>query len=306
VKIGIFLPTPGTVPDLATLLGQFLRVEGEGFASAWTPNITAFDALSLLAMVGRETRRIELGTFVVPTYTRHPVVMAQQALTTQAAAAGRLTLGIGVSHRVTIETLLGMDFSHPLRHMREYLAVLEPALAQRPVAFAGEEFRPNGYQLRVPGATPPPILIAALGPQMLRLAGRRAAGTAIWMGGPRYLTEYVLPILGPAALEVGRPAPRIVASVPVCVTDYPADIIPRANQDFARYGQLPSYRAILDKEGAPNPSDVALIGPEDVVRQGLDAYAAAGATDFAAAIYSPPGTNPERTWAVLKAYAGGG
>ena len=305
MKIGIFLPTPGTTPEITPLIEQFQRVEAEGFASGWTPNILAFDALTLLALVGRVTQRIELGTFVVPTYTRHPVVMAQQALTTQAASGGRLTLGIGVSHRVTIETLLGMDFSHPVRHLREYLSVLDPALAQQPVTFAGEEFRPNGYQLRVLGATPPPVLVAALGPQMLRLAGRRAAGTAIWMGGPRYLRDYVVPTLAQAAQEAGRPAPRIVTSVPICVADQPDQIRARANQDFARYGQLPSYRAILDKEGAPNPSDVALIGSEDDVRKGLDAFAAAGATDFAAAIYAPPGTNAERTWAVLKSYARG-
>ncbi|HEX5416887.1 MAG TPA: TIGR03564 family F420-dependent LLM class oxidoreductase [Chloroflexota bacterium] len=306
MKIGIFLPTPGTVLEITPLLDQFQRVEAEGFAGAWTPNITAFDALTVLALAGRVTQRIELGSFVVPTYTRHPVVMAQQALTAQAASGNRLTLGIGVSHRPTIETLLGMDFSHPVRHLREYLSVLEPALAQQSVTFQGEEFRPNGYQLRVPGATAPSVLVAALGPQLLRLAGRRAAGTAIWMGGTRYLRDYVVPTISQAAQEAGRPAPRIVTSVPVCVTDQPEQIRARGNQDFARYGQLPSYRAILDKEGAPNPSDVALIGSEAEVRRGLDAFAAAGATDFIAAVYAPPGTDAADTWAVLKAYAGGG
>jgi 5,10-methylenetetrahydromethanopterin reductase len=305
MQIGVTLPTPGQVLDLDTLLREFQRAEALGLHTAWMPNITSFDALTILALAGRQTRTLELGTFVVPTYPRHPAAMAQQALTTQVASGGRLVLGIGLSHRATIETRLGLDYSHPIRHMTEYLRCLAGLLAGEVVSFQGQEFRLDGYQLNVPGATPPPILVAALGPQMLRLAGRLAAGTAIWMGGPRYLAEHVIPTIVPAAREAGRPAPRVLVSVPVCVTDRPEAVRQAANVAFARYGQLPSYRAILDKEGAPNPADVALIGPEDVVRQQLDALAAAGATDFSAAVFAPPGEDAERTWAFLRAYATG-
>ena len=306
MRIGVTIPTPGQVPGLEPLLADYRRAEELGLPSAWMPNITAFDALTVLALAGQQTRTIELGTFVVPTYPRHPAAMAQHALTAQAASGGRLVLGIGLSHRVTIETRLGLDFSHPVRHMREYLRCLHGLLAGEVVSFQGEEFRLDGYQLNVPGATPPPILVAALGPQMLRLTGQLAAGTAVWMGGPRYLAEHAVPVLHEAAEAAGRPAPRVLVSVPVCATDRPEAVCETANVAFARYGQLPSYRAILDKDGAVNPADVALIGPEDALRQRLAALAAAGATDFSAAIYAPPGEDADRTWEFLRSCAGAG
>src|SRR5919202_6151732 len=195
---------------LDALLGEIERAEELGLHSAWLPHTQGFDALTVLALAGQRTRRIELGTNVVPTYPRHPSALAQQALTTQAAAGGRLLLAIGLSHRVTMEQGLGFDWSRPIRHMREYLSALRPLLAQEPTSFAGEEFRVAGYQLTVPDSTPPPVLVAALGPQMLRLAGRLADGTAIWMGGPRYLAEHDVPTNVGVAREVGRPAPRVM------------------------------------------------------------------------------------------------
>lgn len=307
MRIGLTVPTPGENPDLATLLGQLERAEALGLASAWMPSVSSrgFDALMALALAGPRTRRIELGTFVVPTFTRHPVVMAQMALGAQAATGGRLVLGIGLSHRVSMEGQLGYDFSRPVRHMREYLTVLAALFAGGPVDFAGEAFRVRGFTLTPPpGVTPPPVMVAALGPQMLRLAGRQSAGTAIWLGGPRYVAEAARAI-GDAAREAGRPAPRVLASVPVCVTGRPETVRRAAAGFFARYGQLPSYRAILDKEGVAGAADVALIGDEAAVRTGVEAFRAAGATDFAAAIFTPPGEDAERTWALLAAAARG-
>lgn len=306
MRIGLMLPTPGQIPPFDELLATVQRAEAAGLPSAWMPNITAYDALTTLAIAGHLTRQIELGSFVVPTYPRHPAAMAQQALTAQVASGGRLTLGIGLSHRVTVETRLGLDYSHPIRHMREYLQCLNGLLAGEAVTFQGQEFRLNGYQLTVPGARRPPVLVAALGPQMLRLAGQLAEGTAIWMGGPRYLAEHVRPVIQQAAQDAGRPAPRIVNGLPVCLTDRPEAVRQVANVAFARYGQLPSYRAILDKEGAANPADVALIGSEEEVATRLAALAAAGVTDFAAAIFAPPGEDPERTWRFLQSQAAAG
>jgi F420-dependent oxidoreductase-like protein len=253
----------------------------------------------VLALAGARTRRIELGTFVVPTFTRHPIVMAQQALTAQAATGGRFVLGIGLSHKVAMEGQLGFDFSRPVRHMREYLACLAALFSGQPVDFTGEEFRVHNFTLvPPPGVTPPPIIVAALGPQMLRLAGRLSAGTAIWVGGPRYVAE-AAEAIGAAAREAGRPTPRVLASVPVCVTDREPAVRATATQFFARYGQLPSYRAILDKERVKGPEDVALIGNEAEVRAGIAAFAAAGATDFAAALFAPPGESADRTLDLL-------
>jgi F420-dependent oxidoreductase-like protein len=252
-----------------------------------------------LALGGARTRRLELGTFVVPTFTRHPIVMAQQALTAQAATGGRFVLGIGLSHRVSMEGQFGFDFSRPVRHMREYLACLTALFSGQNVDFAGEEFRVRNFTLTPPpGVAPPPILVAALGPQMLRLAGRLSAGTAIWVGGPRYVAEAAKTI-GDAAREAGRPAPRVLASVPVCLTDRAKAVREAAAGFFARYGQLPSYRAILDKEGVGGAEEVALIGDESAVRAGIADFAEAGATDFAAAVFTPPGEDAARTLTFL-------
>ena len=301
MRIGLTVPTPGDNPDLGTLLVAMERADALGLPAVWMPNVSSrgFDAATALALGGVRTQRVELGTFVVPTFTRHPVVMAQQALTAQAATGGRFVLGIGLSHRVAMEGQLGFDFSRPVRHMREYLTCLTALLEGQPVDFTGDEFQIHNFALTPPpGVTPPPILVAALGPQMLRLAGRLSAGTAIWVGGPRYVAEAAKAISA-AAREAARPAPRVLVSVPVCVTDHATAVRAAAAGAFARYGQLPSYRAILDKEGVGGPEEVALIGNEAVVGAGIAAFADAGATDFSAAIFTPPGEDAGRTLALL-------
>jgi len=301
MRIGLTVPTPGDNPDLATLLTAMERADALGLHAVWMPNVTSrgCDAATALALGGARTKRVELGTFVVPTFTRHPVVLAQQALTAQAATGGRFVLGIGLSHRVSMEGQFGFDFSRPIRHMREYLTCLAMLFSGQNVDFAGEEFRIRSFTLTPPpGVTPPPILVAALGPQMLRLAGRLSAGTAIWVGGPRYVADAAKTI-GAAAREARRPAPRVLASVPVCLTDRAPAVREAAAGFFARYGQLPSYRAILDKEGVGGAEEVALIGDESAVRAGLAAFAEAGATDFAAAVFTPPGEDAARTLAFL-------
>jgi F420-dependent oxidoreductase-like protein len=299
MRIGIMaLPGPGA--GLGQLVRQIEQAEEDGLAGAWLANIAGADALTVLALAGQTTERIELGTFVVPSYPRHPAALAQQALTVQAAVGNRLALGIGLSHRVTMEERLGFDWDHPIRHMREYLACLTPLLRQEAVQFQGEEYRINGYQLSLPGADPPPVLVAALGPQMLKLTGRMADGTAIWMGGARYIAEHAVPAIGAAAREAGRPAPRIVAGLPVCVTNRPDDVRERAARAYERYGQLPSYRAILDREGAANPADVSLIGSSAEVRAGIQSMADAGVTDFAAAIFTPRDVDPTPTRQLLR------
>lgn len=308
MRIGIILPNPGATLDIRTLLDEIARAEERGYASVWAANVPrGYDALTLMALAAERTRAVALGTFVVPTYTRHPVVMAQQALTVQAVSGGRLLLGVGLSHRAVIEGALGIDFAHPIRHMREYLSCLTGFLAGERVTYAGEEFRITDFTLTVPGSAPPPVLVAALGPQMLRLAGRMADGTAVWMGGARYLAAHATPTLTAAARAAGRAAPRIIAGLPVCVTDDAAAVRREVDAAFARYGQLPSYRAILDKEGVDTtPADVSLIGDEQAVLTGLRALADAGATDLVAAIYTPAGHDARRTHDLLERYRDAG
>ena len=303
MNIGLMVPLPGDLPAPLTIVEQIVRAEQMGFRSVWAPNVRGNDALTVLALAGTRTTTIELGTFVVPTYPRHPAALAQQALTTNALASGRLALGIGLSHRVTMETMLGFDWDHPIRHLREYLACLQPLLRGEATVFRGEEYRIDGYSIAIPGATPPALLVAALGPQMLRLAGRLTDGTAIWMGGPTYLRDYAVPTITVAASEAGRPAPRILAGLPVCVTSRVDEARELANKAFERYGQLPSYRAVLDKEGAVGPADVALIGSAAEVRAGIAALAEAGATDLAAAVFALPGADPTPTYELLGEYA---
>jgi len=304
MRIGIGLGTTGGQPTLDELIGEARRAEESGFAFASVSNIFGLDALTTLALMGRETERIELASFVVPTYPRHPVALAQSALTAQAASEGRLVLGIGLSHQVVIEDMFGLDYSRPISHMREYLQVLMGLLSCERVSFRGELYRVNA-QLTVPGATRPPVLVAALGPAMLRLCGRLADGTATWMGGLAYLRDVAIPIMTEAAAKAGRPAPRFLAGVPVCVTDDPAAARETADRIFARYGQLPSYRATLDRGGAQGPGDVAVVGDEAAVEAQIGEFARAGVTDFGASIFRAPGGSEERTYELLKTLARG-
>jgi F420-dependent oxidoreductase-like protein len=211
--------------------------------------------------------------------------MAQQALSAQAATGGRFTLGIGLSHQVVIEGMLGLSFARPFTHMREYLGVLAPLVRNGSVAFQGREFRVTA-NVAVAGARPCPILVAALAPKMLGLAGAEADGTITWMTGPTTVREHTVPRLAEAAVRAGRPAPRVVVGLPIAVTDDVAAARARAARSFQVYGTLPSYRAMLDRERAEGPADIVLVGPEDRVGEQLERLVTAGMTDFLAAPFA--------------------
>ncbi len=302
MRLGTVLAEPAGPDAIGTLTGQIRAAAADGFSSAWMSNIFGLEALTSLAVAGREVPEIELGTAVVPTYPRHPAVLAQQALTADLALGGRLTLGIGLSHQIVIQDMYGYSFEAPARHMREYLAVLLPLLAGEPVAFDGSTVHAH-IGLSVPrSARKIPVLLAALAPRMLRLAGEQTDGTVLWMTGPATVRDYIVPSIAAAAAAAGRPSPRVVCMLPVCVTDDPARARADADSAMAIYGQLPSYRAMLDKEGAAGPGDVALVGDEDAVAAQITALADAGVTDFAAAEYARGAEGP-RTRALLRALA---
>jgi len=268
---------------LSTLLTQFERAERAGFESVWVPNIFNYDALTLLALAGQVTKTITLGTAVVPTYPRHPTTMAQQVLSVQAATANRLVLGIGLSHKFVIEQFMGLDYSRPIRHMREYVSVLTQLLTGQPTHFVGETYRVE-MQITVPNATPPPVLLAALGPQMLKIAGSLAGGTITWMGGPSYLKNTVVPIITEAGRNASGSA-RIVAGFPIAMTPKPDAARAAASRVFAGYAAIPSYRAVLDIEGAVDAADIALVGTEVDIEDQLDQLAAIGVTDLFGVLY---------------------
>jgi len=279
---------------LDEFVGQVRRAEDDGFAFVSAANIFGHDAVGALTVAGRETQRIELATGVVPTPPRHPTALAQQALTAQAACGGRFTLGIGLSHKIVIENLFGLSYANPAKQMEEYLQVLVPLLNAKPAAYQGDIYRVNAG-LQVPDAAPIPTLVAALGPRMLEVAGRLADGTATWMTGPKTLADHIVPRITRAASAAGRPQPRVVAALPVAVTNDADAARGDANQTFSLYGTLPSYRAMLDREGAEGPGDVAIVGDETAVRAAFRRLRDAGVSAFAASPFSADEATAART-----------
>ena len=298
MRIGVSLREPAGPDAIRRLHEQVAQAAQDGFSSAWLSNIFGFDALTALAVTGHGVDGIELGTAVVPTYPRHPAALAQQALTASAALGGRLVLGIGLSHKIVIEDMYGYDYGQPLRHMREYLAVLLPLLNRQQADVTGTTVSAH-IGLSTPGAGPVPVLLAALGEQMLRLAGEQAGGTILWMTGPATVRDHIVPAITAAASAAGRPAPRVVCILPVCVTDDPDSARERAGRLFQGYGQLPSYRAMLDREGAAGAADLAIVGDEAVVGSQIRELAGIGVTDFVAGEYAR-GEDAARTRALLR------
>lgn len=286
------------------LVEHATAAEQAGFSSYWLGQMAVPDVLTVFAVAGARTSRIELGTAVVPTWTRHPLMLAGQALTTQEATGNRLTLGIGLAHRQIVEQTLRVPFATPAKHMAEYLAVLGPVLAKRTVAAGGDIWSgEDDLSGAARSADPPPVLLAAMGPRMLELAGRHADGTILWLSGPHTVAGTIAPALRAAARDAGRPEPRIVAGLPVCVTDQPDRVRAAIDDALALYSALPSYRAMLDAEGARGPGDVAVVGDEASVRAQLGALAEAGATDFAATEFGTDRAEFAATRAVLATLA---
>jgi F420-dependent oxidoreductase-like protein len=283
MRIGIMSGHGRQDEDLDALIAKAKDLEARGFDTLWVANIFAIDAITADALIGRETSKIELGTAVVPTYPRHPTALAQQALTTQAACDGRFTLGIGLSHQIVIEGMLGLSYDRRAKHMREYMSVLGPLLRGERAEFQGDEFRVN-LDLAVPGAKPVSTLIAALGDHMLKIAGELADGTILWMTGPKTIEDHVVPKIQAAASAANRPDPRIVAGLPIVLTENEEAIRETVGRILVHYGQIPSYRAMLDREGAVGPADIALVGTEKQLDEGLDRLRDAGVTDFDAAL----------------------
>ena len=307
MRIGLFVGALELMRDVAERLHRISDAEKDGFDSYWLPQQFGADMLTIIAMAGMQTSRIELGTAVVPTYPRHPVALAQQALTAQVAVGGRLTLGIGVSHRSTVEDWLGLSYAHPARHIEEYLSVLRPLLYESGVDFHGKEFQVAG-ELQIPDAdmVTVPVLMAALGPRMLEIAGRLADGAVTWMTGPNTLRDHVVPRLTDAAEAAGNPPPRVCVGFPIAVTDNVERARARADRLFQHYSSLPSYRAILEREGVESPGEIAIVGDESAVEDQLHSLADLGATDLLATIFPADGsrTSITRTRSFLQGLVG--
>lgn len=286
------------------IVDHAVEAEADGFSSYWLAQLTTPDALTTIALIGARTTTIELGTAVIPTWVRHPLMLAGQALTVQDVIGNRLALGIGLAHKPTVEAGLGIPFSRPAQHMEEYLDVLLPALHDRKVSATGEIWSAHVDAITgVPGATAPQVLLAAMGPRMLHMAGARCGGSILWLSGPKVIEDHIRPALDAAAASVGGATPRIVASVPVCVTDRAAEVRGAIDAVLGGYNDLPSYRGVMDASGASGPADVSIVGTADEVRAGLEAFAVAGATDFAAVEFSTNADEGAATRALLKELA---
>ncbi len=299
MRIGIFGGVvPGENTDLQGLVRFAKDMEARKFDSLWIPNIFGLDAVGACTVAGWETDHIEIGTAVTPSYPRHPAALAQQALTAQAASAGRFTLGVGLSHQLVIEGMYGYSYDKPANHMRQYLQVLAPLLRGEAADFEGEDIT-GKVTLEVPDAQPVPLLLAALGPAMLDLAGRYTHGTTTWMTGPRTIEDHIVPRINAAAREAGHSEPRIVCGMPICLTRDVAGAREHIAETLAIYGLLPSYRAMLDREGVDGPADLALVGDADTLRADIDRLRQAGVTDFNAAVI-PYGDNFDATLELLQ------
>ncbi|MEV3961712.1 TIGR03564 family F420-dependent LLM class oxidoreductase [Nocardia sp. NPDC050193] len=267
------------------VVDQVRAAAAAGFATAWSSQALGWDALTAIGLAGAAAPDIAVGTAVVPVPQRHPMVLAGQALTVQAAVSGRLTLGVGAGVGAMVSGMFGLPTDRPVQRMREYLTVLGPLLRGDSVDHHGETLTATG-SVTVSGSVPAPsVLVAAMGPRMVRLAGELSDGAVTWMTGPKTLGEHIVPAITKAAADAGRPAPRVVAGLPVCVTDTPDEVRARIAEQFAPAGQVPEYRATLDREGAAGPQDIAIVGTETEVTQTLTRLHDAGVTEFMAAPY---------------------
>ena len=300
MRIGLNATALVAKASVAAFVDHARAASADGFSSYWVAEhpTGGLDALTVLTIVGQTVDTMELGTAVIPTYPRHPLVLAGQALTAQSAMQGPLTLGIGLSHQVMMADL-GLDEDKPIRHLREYLSVLVPLVEDGRVDYQGESISCRAMLFR-PSERPPQILVAALGPQALKVAGARTAGTSLAWVGPRTIREHIVPTISEAASDAGRQAPRVLATLPVCVTDDPDGIRRRITAGSAMYAQLPSYQAMFEREGVSEPGELGLVGSAAQVEDAIAGLADAGVTDFAASEFTPSPDERERTRSLLR------
>jgi F420-dependent oxidoreductase-like protein len=289
MRIGLMIgPERGRYGEkVAKLVADAEAAEAAGFSSIWVPQIpNDFDALTAITLMARSTSRIELGTAVLPIQTRHPVAMAQQALSTQAVCDGRLTLGLGPSHHWIVEDMLGLPYEKPARLVRDYLEVLNVALdGPGPVDVENDSYRVHN-PLDITDVAPTPVLLAALAPVMLRVAGEHASGTILWMADERAIGDHIVPRITKAAEEAGRPGPRVVAGVPVvvCADDEVDAARERANTVLGHADYSPNYERLLEHGDAADVGDLLAAGDESTVSERLGHFRDAGATDLSVRI----------------------
>jgi F420-dependent oxidoreductase-like protein len=306
-KIGVALPSGpedqlGAPNKVDTLVSLSREAADAGVASVWISQQYDHDALSVTAVIGSAVPGIGIGTSVVPIYPRHPVVVSSQAQTAQAASHGRFTLGLGLGAPSHVESTYGVKPDRPIRHLREYLTALNSLLTTGTVNFAGETVTASTPQPgRVAGAeTPPSVIIAAMGPQALRVTGELADGTLPYLAGPRTLEKFIIPTITAAAKSAGRPAPRIVVQLTAVVTSDTEAVRATLRERLAFFLNVPSYQAVLEREGVDHPADLAIVGDEETLAAAIDRYVDVGATEISITSTGVNGPGDRhRTWRLL-------
>jgi F420-dependent oxidoreductase-like protein len=288
---------------VARLVEAAEQVRGWGFDRYWVPQLSfMMDLLVAFPAVAREVPDLELGTGVIPIQTRHPMTMAQQALTANLMAEGRLLLGLGMSHPMVIEGQWGLSYARGAQQMDEYLDVLLPSITEGAVKAKGEFWTGRG-QIRVGRAPVPKVYLAALGPRMLAIAGARSAGTLTWMTGPATLRDHVIPAMD-RAKPAGQARAEVAAGFPVWVTDDAAGARAALAETLVVYGEQPSYRSMLDREGLAGPADVAIVGTTAEVHRAMSELADLGVDEFCCMLPYPDADQRARSAETVLSWRG--
>jgi len=282
------------------IVRQAERAEADGFSALWYASVVSGDPLVAMALAGRATRSIELGTAVLQTYPCHPLLQANRASSVVAAMdRPGFTLGIGPSHKPLVRGVYGLSYDHPGRSTEEYTRILTGLLRGETVDIDGEDWTVHSIGHLTAPAHPVPVLVSALSPRLLRVAGQYADGTVLWMASAKAIESHVAPRLHAAASAAGRPAPRIVAGLPIAVHDDEAEARAAAAATTTGYGGMPNYQRILDIGGAASPAGAAIVGTERSVRVQLQGLLDSGATEIWAASF-PVGDTKEARVASLR------
>jgi F420-dependent oxidoreductase-like protein len=264
--------------------------QDHGVDRIWFSQRTGWDALTLIAGAAPLTSTVEFAVGVVPIYPRHPMALAAQALSVQAVTGNRLTLGIGTSHPHMVEGMFGLSMEQPAKYTREYVEALGPLLSGEPTNYEGERLTARG-QIEITGAEAPDLILAALGPRMLRTAGELTGGTMTSWVGPELIESYIRPAIDRAATAAGRPRPQVIAAACIALTDDADTTREWIREHYGAAGDMPAYRAVLDRGGKAGPEDTAVLGDESAVAKEIQRFADAGTTEF---VFCPVGTAAEQ------------
>ncbi|GAB2765310.1 TIGR03564 family F420-dependent LLM class oxidoreductase [Amycolatopsis magusensis] len=294
-------PAAGAVNAVDDVVGQARRAAAAGVRSTWFGQVFSYDAITLATVVGRAVPEVSVGVSVVPLAGRHPLLVASQAQTAQAATGGRFALGLGLGAAQFAEPVFGTPHDRPIARLREFLTVVRSVFETGTAAFEGELITAKPpMPAKVAGANPVPVVVAAMGPQALRAAGELADGTLPFLAGPKALANHIVPAISKAAEAAGRPAPRIVAALPAVVTDDLETARRRVAEQTGFYDTIPSYQRIVALSGASKAADLAVVGDEELVAAEIRRYFDAGATEVVVTQSDLVGTTDQlRTWRLL-------